>query len=583
MEFNPLKEKGMPLEKQLRQWEKLNTKPYSKDEVHPYSRARGILMNGIEVESAIFSHQFFRHCDDLDLKRKLAFTRRIEQQQQKAINWAIPAAESVLEVTIGYEQVAVDLTAWLAKTEPDPYVKQTFDFGLLEDFDHLYRYANLLEMTQGKKAEEIVGEYTEIMPGRPTIAEHRHPFDDVRRHYDRLTADPITQLHALTLVAGEQQTMNFYMNVGNRLEDVVGRGLYLEIGEIEEQHVTQYGSLLDPKASWFEQLVLHEYNECYLYYSFLQEETDPNMKALWELHLSMELEHLRQAGQLLQQYENRTMDEFLPKYLPALVKFQSNIDYVREVLANQLDLTSLETEYMPVSKMPANANYFMYQKAVNHDGVPTQQVIQRHIDAAGEDYRYEIAGPHPIKEYQDRKSAAAQEKLPKRDGKKLEPASKAKKGVEQRQIFDLLKQDHMEVKGLFQHIKDKEAIRRDLFSHLKEAMTVHMELEEKILYPVLKEERGTREQALKAFEEHHLAKRIIQELVKLPLEDKSWMAKLNVLQEVVMHHIEEEEKETFKDARKLLDKETIKGISWEFAHEKQILTGADIGSGAPAE
>jgi hypothetical protein len=88
-------------------------------------------------------------------------------------------------MTIGYEQVAVDLTAWLAKTEPDKYVKQALDFALLEDFDHLYRYANLLSMDKAIKAENIVGEYTEIMPGRPTIAEHRHPYDSIRKPYNK--------------------------------------------------------------------------------------------------------------------------------------------------------------------------------------------------------------------------------------------------------------------------------------------------------------------------------------------------------------------------------------------------------------
>jgi hypothetical protein len=87
-------------------------------------------------------------------------------------------------VTIGYEQVAVDLTAYLARTEPDPDVKAALDFALLEDFDHLYRYANLYEMTEGKKAEKIVGGLTEITVGRPTIVEHRHPVDDVRMPYN---------------------------------------------------------------------------------------------------------------------------------------------------------------------------------------------------------------------------------------------------------------------------------------------------------------------------------------------------------------------------------------------------------------
>lgn len=47
MTFNPLHEKGIPLEKQLRNWSELNVEPYRKEDVHPYSRMRDILMNGI--------------------------------------------------------------------------------------------------------------------------------------------------------------------------------------------------------------------------------------------------------------------------------------------------------------------------------------------------------------------------------------------------------------------------------------------------------------------------------------------------------------------------------------------------------
>lgn len=114
-------------------------------------------MNGIEVESAMFMHQFARNCTDPDVKRELAMGRRMEQQQQKVINWLSPADESNIEMTIGYEQGAVDLTAWLARTEPDINVKNALDFALLEDFDHLYKYANLLDMDKGIKAEKIVG------------------------------------------------------------------------------------------------------------------------------------------------------------------------------------------------------------------------------------------------------------------------------------------------------------------------------------------------------------------------------------------------------------------------------------------
>ena len=44
--------------------------------------------------------------------------------------------------------------------------------------------------------------------------EHRDPLDDLREHYDREKAQPLTKLHALTIVAGEHQTHDYYMHYG---------------------------------------------------------------------------------------------------------------------------------------------------------------------------------------------------------------------------------------------------------------------------------------------------------------------------------------------------------------------------------
>ena len=49
MIFNAFQERGIPAEKQIMNWQELNVKPYDKNEVHPYTKARIILMNGVEV------------------------------------------------------------------------------------------------------------------------------------------------------------------------------------------------------------------------------------------------------------------------------------------------------------------------------------------------------------------------------------------------------------------------------------------------------------------------------------------------------------------------------------------------------
>ena len=396
MSFNPLRERGIPIEKQLRNWSELNTQPYRKDQVHPYSRCRGIVMNGIEVEAVMFSHQMARNTLDPEIKKHLAMVRRVEAQQQKAVNWLIPGDETTLEVTLGYEQVAVDLTAWVAQNEPDPYLKQCYEFGLLEDFDHLYRYANLYSLLEGKKAERITGELTEIMPGRPTIFEHRDPRDEIRRPMTALAADPQSILNALTILAAEQQTMNFYMTIGNRPLEPLARALYLEIGQIEEQHVSHYESILDPTVSWIQNLLFHEFNECWMYYSFMQEEPDPKVRALYELHLNMEIEHLRIACDLMRRVEKRDPEMLLPASLDRTVSFKENKAWVRDILARQTDLTAKDSAFVPVAQVPTDDRYYAYQTTVNDAWVPTEAVIQETRQKCGDEYRLETEGPHPV-------------------------------------------------------------------------------------------------------------------------------------------------------------------------------------------
>lgn len=402
--MNPFEQKPMNLTDGIMDWCTVYPKPYCKNTVDPYTKVRIILMNGIEVEAIIFKHQFSRNCNNNDIRRELALTRRIEQQQQKHINWLKPIDETPLETTIGYEHVAVDLTAWLAQNEPDPYVKQALDFALLEDFDHLYRYANLLDLDAQIPAQQLVKSYVDITPGRPTIAEHRFPYDSIKYHVDFKKADLQTMLNTLIITAGEQQTMNFYMNIGNTYYNDLGRELYLEIGMIEEQHVSHYGSLLDPNCTWLENMLLHEYTECYLYYSFYEDETDPNVKSIWEMHLQQEIAHLHKAAEMLKKYENKDWQQVIPGGdFPKLLKFHNTRDYVRMILDKQILLTANREQYAPVSDLPADHEFFFYQNKVNHnaDAVPSHKVIVQHQQKFNIDYRAE-SNPNPVQALTDR-------------------------------------------------------------------------------------------------------------------------------------------------------------------------------------
>ncbi|MBQ8308715.1 MAG: hypothetical protein IJX96_02670 [Clostridia bacterium] len=403
--MNPFNEKPKAIEKDFQNWKQMYPKSYDKRAIDPYTKTRIILMNGTEFEANWFSHQFARHVCDNDLRRDLAMTRMIEKQQQLKISLLKPANETILEHTIGYEQLAVDLTAELAKRELDCNVKTALDFALLEDFDHLYRYANLLEMEQGIAAEWLVGRYTEIMPGRPTIAHHRCPLDNVKRSINAKDSDTQTVLSTMIITAAEQQTMNYYMNVTNFASTDIGRKLYQEIALVEEEHVTQYESLMDPNATWLEMLLWHEYTECYLYWSCYMTETDAYIKSLWEENFAMEISQLHKAAELLKKYEHKEWQEVIkdPEF-PAPLSLHENIEYVRKILDTTVQYTSDKEDYKLLKTLPKDANFFRYQEIINPSVqiVPSHNVIEEFISRRGADYRYQVA-PSPVPELRNRR------------------------------------------------------------------------------------------------------------------------------------------------------------------------------------
>ena len=403
--MNPFEHKTKDIGEYFMDWKKMYPKPYNKLKTSPYTKTRIILMNGTEYESNWFLHQLARNCNDNDIRRAVALVRNQEQQQQKRISCLKPIDENILETTIAYEQLAVDLTAILAQNEKDKNNKAALDFALLEDFDHLYRFANLLKMDYNIDADMMVGKFTEIMPGRPTINEHRHPIDNVRFSMNAKSADVYTKLVAGIITAAEQQTMNYYMNVAQFYNNDLGRRLFSEIGMVEEEHVTQYESLKDPTCTWLEQWVMHEYTECYLYYSVMKDEVDEYIKDIWAEHFEMEVAHLKLASEILKKYENKQAEKVVGATdFPKLLKFGENIEYVRKVLQT-VGYTSVKEDYVPASALSEDARFFKHLKTVNVSpkNVASHNVIEKFIQQFGKDYRFEVA-PHPIEELRDRQN-----------------------------------------------------------------------------------------------------------------------------------------------------------------------------------
>ena len=377
MSFNALEEKGIPIEKQLRNWHQIVGKPYNKTEVDCYTRTRQILMNGIEVEAWGFKHQLNRFVPDNNDKELIAQISRIEDSQQATANWMGPADQSVLETTLGYEQVAVDLTAWMAQNEPDEYVKETFDFGLLEDFDHLYRYSQFAYMVEGIEPSAIVQGKTDVIIGRPTQHHHNCNALRIRKHYDKTSAHAKTKVNILTLLSGEQQTHNYYAEHGFMYGDHVLREMYAEIKDVEEEHVTMYESLIDPSESMWEKLLIHEFTEVCNYYTCLEDEVDERIKKTWELFLDIELGHLKTASDLFKKYEKRDPEEVIGTEIVIPCRFVSQKEYVQKVLEREADKRLIKDgKYTTIDKLPEDWAIYKVQEKQNEISSPSENSIR---------------------------------------------------------------------------------------------------------------------------------------------------------------------------------------------------------------
>ena len=150
--------------------------------------------------------------------------------------------------------------------------------------------------------------------------------------------------------------------------------------------------------------------------------------------------------------------------------------------------------------------------------------------------------------------------------------------------FQLLKEDHQKVSGIFQQLEPTteraEKTRTELFAKLKEELDIHAKIEESIFYPAIKQEAETREIVLEGFEEHHVIKMLLKELEAVPVDTEQWTAKLKVLQENVEHHVEEEEGEMFQSARQVLSEEEINQLGTKLEELKLQLQQQAKSAGA---
>jgi len=146
-------------------------------------------------------------------------------------------------------------------------------------------------------------------------------------------------------------------------------------------------------------------------------------------------------------------------------------------------------------------------------------------------------------------------------------------------IYSLIKKDHAEIANLFRRLKAAEGFSEtseQLFAQLREDLELHAHAEERVWYVALQEAEGTQELVEEALDDHALVQNLLDELAALCMDEETWNEKLEVLEEHVKGHVEEEEGDIFDAAYRLFSAEQAAKLAqrWQTAKQEHMARNA---------
>ncbi len=143
-------------------------------------------------------------------------------------------------------------------------------------------------------------------------------------------------------------------------------------------------------------------------------------------------------------------------------------------------------------------------------------------------------------------------------------------------ILAILKKDHQALKDLFARLEKTTekgaATRTKLIDRIAREIKAHSTAEEETFYKQFRaatESEDNEEMYYEAHEEHHVVDLVLPEVLASDPSTPVFAAKAKVLKELVEHHMKEEEKEMFKQARQLFEREELRSIGEAFARRKR--------------
>lgn len=119
--------------------------------------------------------------------------------------------------------------------------------------------------------------------------------------------------------------------------------------------------------------------------------------------------------------------------------------------------------------------------------------------------------------------------------------------------LDLLRQDHVAVAELFDRYEDLDDNdhkgKQALVSRLIRILTVHGRIEEELFYPALRHAMGGQTVIKEADVAHALIRQLMADLNRTAAYASHFDAKVRSLAQLVEHHVQEEERQMFQEAR----------------------------------
>jgi hemerythrin-like domain-containing protein len=142
-------------------------------------------------------------------------------------------------------------------------------------------------------------------------------------------------------------------------------------------------------------------------------------------------------------------------------------------------------------------------------------------------------------------------------------------------LLDTLKEEHEAVQELLKRLvaSDKAAERKSLLRQVKANLVPHARAEEKILYDAIiaLKDKKPKQDGEEGYIEHSLADRTLKQLEKISnAMSPEFSAAAKVLKELIEHHVKEEERDVWSDARENFSADERKLMNQRYLAEKKV-------------